>query len=115
MKMKLLSLFLPLVLAACAAPVPTTPEPVTPAAKAEVWVIASKYKDCTGVGPMKCMYVTKPNGKQEFFYGSIQGFNYQEGYEYQVEVASAPVANPPADGSSIRYTLVKIISQKQVQ
>lgn len=85
------------------------------AANSEIWSIGSQYQDCVGVGPMKCLQVTKPNGNPELFYSSIEGFNYQEGFDYQIEVSSTPIPNPPADGSSVKYTLVKIISQKPAQ
>jgi hypothetical protein len=114
MKLKLASLVLPFALSACAAPTTSTPEPSAKPAT-EVWVVASRYKDCQGVGPMKCMFVTKPNGAQELFYDRIEGFDYQEGNEYKIEVSSVKVANPPADASSIRYTLVKVISQTKTK
>lgn len=117
MKTTVISLFFTLALSACNAPAPSTPEPSTPKPSAgnEIWNIGSQYQDCVGVAPMKCLQVTKPNGSPELFYNSIEGFNYQEGFAYQIEVSSKPVANPPADGSSIKYKLVKIISQKQTQ
>ena len=112
MKMKVISLFFPLILAACAAPTTPTPPPTPkPTYSTEVWVVASRYQDCQGVGPMKCMQITKPNGETELFYDSIEGFNYQEGTEYRIEVDGDGAANPPADGSSRRYKLVRIIAQ----
>ena len=37
------------------------------------------------------------------FKNEIQGFTYEEGYEYTLRVA-----NPPADGSSAKYHLVRV-------
>lgn len=117
MKITVASLFFALALSACNTPTLSTPEPSPPqaAANSEIWSIGSQYQDCVGVGPMKCLQVTKPNGNPELFYSSIEGFNYQEGFDYQIEVSSTPIPNPPADGSSVKYTLVKIISQKPAQ
>lgn len=117
MKTTIMSLFFTFALSACNAPAPSTPEPSAPkpSAASEIWNIGSQYQDCVGVGPMKCLQVTQSNGSPELFYSSIEGFNYQEGFDYQIEVSSTPVANPPADGSSIKYKLVKIISQKKAK
>jgi len=76
--------------------------------------IASQTRDCSGVGKQKCMLVKKGNAADwEFFYDQIQGFNYEEGYEYVLNVEEQKVENPPADASSIRYRLVKEISKTQ--
>lgn len=49
-----------------------------------------------------------------YFYGGIGGFTYELGYLYDLKVEKTPVDNPPADGSSIRYTLRKVISKQPV-
>ncbi len=74
--------------------------------------IAANLVDCQGVGTQKCMLVKEnKNDKWEYFYDSINGFTYESGYEYMLEVEIASVNNPPADGSSLAYTLKKIISK----
>lgn len=78
------------------------------------YTIASETRDCSGVGRQKCMLVKKGNAKDwEFFYNQIEGFNYEEGYEYVLEVEEQKVDNPPADASSIRYILIKQVSKNQ--
>lgn len=42
----------------------------------------------------------------------IIGFHYVEGYEYLLEVEKTHIANPPADATNIKYTLIRIISSK---
>ncbi|MDI1429377.1 DUF4377 domain-containing protein [Polyangium sorediatum] len=70
--------------------------------------------DCMGVGPMRCMQVREAENKEwERFYDRIEGFSYEEGYAYELRVKREPVANPPADGSSERTLLVKIVSKKK--
>ena len=49
-----------------------------------------------------------------YFYGDIDGFTYELGYTYDLVVEKTPVNNPPADASSIRYTLKKLIAKKAV-
>lgn len=62
--------------------------------------------------PVECMLV-KEEGELEYShlaFGSIKGFDYVHGHEYELEVRKIILANPPADGSNIAYTLLKIIS-----
>lgn len=40
----------------------------------------------------------------------IIGFSYVKGNKYYLEVEKTQLANPPADTSNIRYTLIRIIS-----
>ena len=46
--------------------------------------------------------------------GQIEGFDYEEGFEYVLKVRKYHIANPPADGSSIGYSLIKIKSKVKV-
>jgi hypothetical protein len=48
-----------------------------------------------------------------YMYQSVEGFTYEPGYEYVLKVKKKKVANPPADASSIRYILEKVVSKKQ--
>ncbi|PKV48689.1 uncharacterized protein DUF4377 [Aquimarina sp. MAR_2010_214] len=78
--------------------------------------IANTLIDCVGVGPQKCMlYKENPSDKWTYFYDTIEGFEYEDGYNYEIEVTVTKVENPPADGSSLHYSLVKIISKEKNQ
>ena len=80
----------------------------------ETFVVASQQGDCVGVMPMKCLLVKKEGQTDwQFFYSSIEGFEYEPGYEYILEVKVDSVINPAADQSSLKYTLVKEVSKKQ--
>lgn len=80
----------------------------------ETFTIASHREDCTGVVKMKCLLVKKGDGTEwEFFYSPIEGFNYEEGFEYKLEVRTEEIENPPADSSSVRYILVNEISKEK--
>lgn len=99
-----------------AATTPEAPAETAPEAKEELsnvtFTIASKLADCTGVAPMKCMQIKEEGAKDwTLMYASIEGFTYEEGYEYVVEVKREKLENVPADASSIKYTLVKEISK----
>lgn len=78
--------------------------------------VNSQTKECSGVGPMTCLQVrTTEDQDWQLFYQKIEGFDYEPGYQYQLQVKKETVENPPADSSSIKYTLVKIISKLEVK
>lgn len=77
--------------------------------------IDSKLVDCVGVAPQQCMLV-RENSDDEWgmFYGNIDGFEYQEGTEYKINVEITEIDNPPADASSLKYTLTNILKSSKV-
>lgn len=83
-------------------------------APADTITVASRKADCVGVAPMKCL-VVKEAGSDEWtlFYDAIEGFDYEEGYEYVLEVKRSAIENPPMDASSIRTELVRVISKEK--
>ena len=81
------------------------------------WIHSAKV-DCTGVAPMTCLQVQKTENLDwsqpwELFYDRIEGFDYQPGYIYKLNILEEPVENPPADASSIKYTLIEVLEKKQ--
>lgn len=75
-----------------------------------LWVDSGR-SPCTGVGPMECLRIKREaSGPWELFYSDIEGFDYQPGYLYRIRVREEKLdpAQVPADGSSIKYTLVEI-------
>lgn len=79
----------------------------------KVMYIAANKQPCTGVGNMECMMIKKDKNQNdwEYFYSSIDGFTYEQGFEYKLLIKEEKIENPPADGSSIRYKLIKVISK----
>lgn len=70
-------------------------------------VRVGSYKiDCEGEGPLKCLVIN-----DGIIYGSIEGFDYQPGYNYVLKIEITNVENPPADGSSKKYILLEVISK----
>lgn len=68
--------------------------------------------DCEGSAPQTCMQIAESeDGEYEYFYDQIAGFTFVEGTSYVLDVTIADVENPPADGSSLAYTLVEIIEE----
>lgn len=68
--------------------------------------------------PEECMLVKfdNPNGEWEHLgLYRIEGFTYVKGHEYVLRVKMTTLANPPADGYSHKYLLVKIVQDKLVK
>ena len=78
--------------------------------------IGPQLSDCTGVAPMKCMNVRySEDAEWELFYEKISGFDYEEGFSYQLVVERSKVKDPPADASSYSYTLVELVDKQAVK
>ncbi len=53
-------------------------------------------------------------GKWTQVYGGIDGLDFVPGYIYRLRILETRIENPPADGASIEYSLLRVISQKPV-
>lgn len=82
----------------------------------KTYFVAAEKVDCQGVAPMQCLLV-RENVKADWtvFYDPIQGFKYEEGTEYKIQVRIEKVKNPPADAANRRYVLEKVLSKKRVK
>lgn len=77
--------------------------------------VNSERVPCTGVTEQLCLQVRQsPEQPWQLFYDTIYGFDYQDGYLYELRVRITPVVDPPADASSTRYELIEIVSQTLV-
>lgn len=86
------------------------------AAREATLYVGPELVDCVGVGPMKCMLVKEnPEDEYQFFYSQIEGFTFEPGYTYELRVRIEPVANAPADASSLKYTLIEMVSKEPVE
>lgn len=81
----------------------------------EIFTIESKKYPCTGSGPMECLKVqVNQKGDFMYFYSPIEGFDFQDGNQYILLIKKEAVLNPPADGSSIKYTLLEILEKVRI-
>jgi len=106
-----------ILLAACASAAESEPADQKPqASPAEKSVyVGPILVDCVGDDPQKCIFVKEnPEDEYTLFYDQIEGFDYEEGYEYNIVVKEEQVENPPAGGSSLKWTLVRIESKEPV-
>lgn len=75
--------------------------------------VAPHRVDCMGEAPQKCLRVRREN-TQEWtnFFDPIEGFVHEDGVRYVLEVERQSVPNPPADGSSFRYRLIRVLERE---
>jgi heat shock protein HslJ len=71
---------------------------------------------CEGEGPQQCYQVREdPEGEWQLFYQEIDGFEWEPGYNYELQVNIYQVDNPPAGVSSLRYELIEVISKDPIE
>lgn len=83
----------------------------TDAAQAEevTLYVAPFTRECRGMVVMQCMQVKqRPQDDWQNFFDEIEGFTYEPGYAYRLRVLKRPVADPPADGSSVSWHLLEV-------
>lgn len=78
--------------------------------------VNSQTRPCVGVGPRSCLETRRnPEADWELFYADIDGFDYEAGFIYALKVRETAVENPPADASSLKYTLLEVLSKEAVE
>jgi hypothetical protein len=79
--------------------------------------VAPDSVTCVGaLGPQQCLSVRELVGGDAWggwqpLFESIEGFSHETGYLYDLHVARRTIRNPPADGSSVAYRLIRIVSR----
>lgn len=106
-----------------AAPEPATSEPVAPAPAptaadaapvVETLFVRDTLADCQAEGVRQCLQVRSSEQEDwRNFFGSIEGFEYEPRYAYELRVAVSPVANAPADAPSLRYRLLEVVAKRK--
>ena len=111
---RILSLLALLLLTACDPGVLPPPSQLEPGERAMTLYVEAHTVECRGEGITRCMLVREsPTGTWGYFYGGIEGFDHQPGYRYTLSVAVRDVPNPPADGSSRAYRLLRVVQRVQ--
>jgi hypothetical protein len=79
--------------------------------------VAADSVDCVGAhGPRRCLSVRELAGGDAWggwqpFFDWIDGFVHEPGFMYDLLVAKRTIRNPPADGSSVEFRLIRILSK----
>lgn len=75
-------------------------------------IVAAQTVECVGEGAQQCLRVrTSPGAAWERFSDPIEGFQHEPGVEVVIDVEVREVADPPADGSSRAYRLIRVVSR----
>jgi heat shock protein HslJ len=83
-------------------------------AQRTIFYVADTKADCYGVSNRPCLQVKeKPDEPYALFYSGIDGFTYEEGYNYKLEIMRVKRERPPADGSAYTYYLIKVLSKER--
>lgn len=70
--------------------------------------------ECQGTYLTQCMLNTPDEQSDaEFFYDTIEGFDYQWGYDYELLVSVSSLSSPMSDASNLHYELIDIIAQSE--
>lgn len=87
--------------------------PVADKVRRKLIYVSAETKPCVGIALMTCLQVReKPSEPWSLHYTGIEGFEPKPGIEYRLRIIERQVENPPADGSSIRWSLDKIVKQR---
>jgi hypothetical protein len=74
--------------------------------------VAEQRVACVGTVPQQCLQVReRSDAPWQLFYDGIDGFTYEPGFRYVLRVAERRIPDPPADGSSLAYRLLGIVSK----
>ena len=94
------------------APLPTEPPEESRETITLEVTVGPELKDCTGSHPQKCFIIDG-----EYFYETIQGFDYEPGYTYRIRMERydrwPDQDEPPQDASRFGYRLIEILEKVQ--
>ena len=77
-------------------------------------IIASYKAPCTGVAPQMCfLYKENQEDEWKYFYSKVDGFDYEEGYEYVIKVKVKSDGNSYMDASDLKFIFVELISKEK--
>lgn len=77
------------------------------------WTVASQLGISHGYLALQPVLLVKANDDTSWraLYEAIEGFDFQPGYEYRLRIKARQLSDPPQDASSIRYSLLELISK----
>ena len=81
-----------------------------------IYVAAEKAPCSTGVMQTTCYQVREDKkAPWQLWYGDIRGFKPEPGVQYRLRILEEQVPHPPADASSVKWTLDIIVEQELVE
>ena len=91
-------------------PLPTEPPPESRETITLEVTVGPEIVDCQAVGPWKCLVVDG-----EYFYDTIEGFEYEPGYTYRIRMERydrwPDRDEPPQDAGRYGYRLIEVLDK----
>lgn len=77
------------------------------------WTVASQLGIAHGAHSLQPVLLVKTGDDTAWraLYNNIEGFSFEAGYEYRLRVKADKIADPPQDGSTVRYVLLEQIAK----
>ena len=85
--------------------------------KKQIIILGPATMTCDAGVMQKEYYQVKWTEEQEnweYFYNEIDGFTFEPGYLYKLLVSVESILNPPADASSLKYRLIRVLEKEEV-
>lgn len=80
----------------------------------ETLFVRDTLADCQAEGVRQCLQVRSSEQEDwRNFFGSIEGFQHEPSYAYELRVAVSPVPNAPADAPALRYRLLEVVAKRK--
>jgi heat shock protein HslJ len=81
----------------------------------KTFYVADRIIQCgAGFGLHDCLQVKeKKKDSWQGFFPKVEGFNYEEGYEYKITVSVTDAGKVRPDQSGLNYKLLKVVSKKK--
>lgn len=84
----------------------------SPASERRTWLVDSKRVACEGEGVTECLRVRASKSEDwTLFYRTIEGFTFEPGNAYELEVEMVRESNAPADAPARRVKLLKVVTK----
>lgn len=80
----------------------------------EILEVAPAKVDCADTGEQQCLQVRSVGGEWRALHAPIEGFEFQEGWRYRLQIVAAPMKNLSVDGSNTHYVLVRLLDKMPV-
>lgn len=99
-------------------PSATTAAPADPsdpgAPSVETFFVHEARAACELEGPRECLQVRGAESEPwRNFFGSIQGFEHEPSYRYELRVEVTPRPDPPPGAAAFSYRLVEVVSKRK--
>ncbi|MFC5473373.1 DUF4377 domain-containing protein [Paraherbaspirillum soli] len=77
-----------------------------------IYVAPQKAPCSAGVMQTTCFQIReRKEDPWQLWYGDINGFAFTPGHDYRLRILEEQIANPPADASSVKWTLDLVVEQ----